>query len=283
MVGALSCDLFATAPDLPPGTQRLEPLPVFAFWWDLVQSCSGRTASMTDVRWLVSPQVVVDGHEYQGYWWENGNRILLSDSRLKDGSVVRHEMLHAILRRGDHPPEFFADRCAGEVACNDCLPDGYGATAGDRAGAQSVTASELDVTVDVRQPGNTYGVHSGVLAFTVRARNPLNRPVWVSIPADRTFEHRIVGAGITSGVYWTLEPRFYFGAGESRTMVFDVELCLAGSYTARGSFAGQASTEVPVLVAADGEDDALCGTWRDDGPPGLRPLGPSAGLGARSR
>jgi hypothetical protein len=41
-----------------------------------------------------------------------------------NAAIVRHEMLHDLLGRGDHPAEYFQRRCAAVVACNEaCRAD----------------------------------------------------------------------------------------------------------------------------------------------------------------
>jgi hypothetical protein len=45
-------------------------------------------------------------------WWvRNGNRIYLPANALGEEWLVRHEMLHALLQTGTHPPEVFIDAC----------------------------------------------------------------------------------------------------------------------------------------------------------------------------
>jgi hypothetical protein len=44
---------------------------------------------------------------------------------VEQGALVRHEMLHDLLGRGDHPAEFFQRRCGAVVYCNaECRADG---------------------------------------------------------------------------------------------------------------------------------------------------------------
>jgi hypothetical protein len=70
------------------------------------------------VRWYVVPNsdyFVVDGKQYDGMWYSHFHYITLASAYLSSGLVVRHEMLHDLLDRTDHPPEYFRDRCAGLV------------------------------------------------------------------------------------------------------------------------------------------------------------------------
>jgi hypothetical protein len=51
--------------------------------------------------------------------------VVLASPFIDDPGVVRHEMLHDLLNRGDHPAEYFQGKCAGVVVCNeDCRADG---------------------------------------------------------------------------------------------------------------------------------------------------------------
>ena len=123
----ISCASDTTAPPLPPDAREFTPEAVYRDWWAQVEQCSGRTAVFDDVRWYVVPgedPFRVDGVAYPvlGYWERQGNRIVLlqyvPDSR---AALIRHEALHAILRRTDHPAEFFVERC-GEVITSQDWP-----------------------------------------------------------------------------------------------------------------------------------------------------------------
>lgn len=71
--------------------------------------------------------VLGDGVEYDAYWMAAGNRIIIARRFVRDGLIVRHEILHALLGRGDHPPEYFRRRCAGIVDRNaECRAEAAG-------------------------------------------------------------------------------------------------------------------------------------------------------------
>ena len=45
-------------------------------------------------------------------------------AKVENPLVVRHEMLHELLGRGDHPAEYFQRRCGSVVICNEvCRED----------------------------------------------------------------------------------------------------------------------------------------------------------------
>jgi hypothetical protein len=108
-----------TAPELslPLGARRFTPEPIFREWWAQVEACAGRQASFDAVSWYVVPGEVpfeAPGvpHPVLGYWHAADNRIVLLEWVPNRTSLVRHEALHAILQRADHPEEYFEERCA---------------------------------------------------------------------------------------------------------------------------------------------------------------------------
>ena len=123
-----SCRDFAVlAPELPPKAEPIAPLAIYSEWWRAAEECSGRTAPMTRVQWFVVPgsdSFAYQGTRYDGYWWNGVHWITLAEGRVQDPGIVRHEMLHDLLGRGDHPAEFFQLRCKTVVVCNeDCRAD----------------------------------------------------------------------------------------------------------------------------------------------------------------
>jgi hypothetical protein len=50
--------------------------------------------------------------------------ILLAGEKVTDAGIVRHEMLHELLGRGDHPARYYQQLCANVVTCNEaCRED----------------------------------------------------------------------------------------------------------------------------------------------------------------
>ena len=92
----------------------------YAVWWQWTERCSGHTGDFEAVSWLRSPdeQIVIGSERYAAFWFRAGNRIVVAAPYLRDGPIVRHEMLHALLARGDHPAGYFQERCAGVVGCD---------------------------------------------------------------------------------------------------------------------------------------------------------------------
>jgi hypothetical protein len=102
---------------LPKGAVALDPPPViYSVYWGEVEQCSGETADFSSIKWYYVPG---DGGfqsgnsaDVVGVWEPQGNSITLAQYVMDNPLVVRHEMLHAILKRTDHPPQYFADYCA---------------------------------------------------------------------------------------------------------------------------------------------------------------------------
>ena len=278
--GAAACDLFSTAPDLPDSATPIAARPVYAFWWELMEHCSGRTGNLATVTWFAAPEVLMHDRYYNGYWWENGNRILLAQSNVLHGPTVRHEMLHALLQDGDHPPEYFGRRCGSEVGCLDCIETTFGAAPADIERAIDVGPSVLQLSVRAEWPHPGFGLDPGQLVIVVTARNPSSQPLWVRLRTSMTFGQEIFGPTTRSAYEWTVERRYFFGPGQERRMVSDVHLCEAGTYTVRGYFSDATSEElqfeIPATSPSEGCPVDLPG-WRDQrqSPTALSPAHPS--------
>lgn len=118
VLAAMGCNLSTGPAPLPDGAVPFDPPAHYALWWSETQQCAGRGASLHDVQWFVVPDAEtfrLRGKEWAGWWWASGNRIILAELYREHALTVRHEMLHAILQRGDHPAQYFADRCRGLV------------------------------------------------------------------------------------------------------------------------------------------------------------------------
>lgn len=106
---------------LPNGAEPFVPEAVYREWWAQMEHCSRESASFDDVRWYVvrgEEPFRVQGVDYPvvGYWDPQANRIVLLEYLTNQRApIIRHEALHAILRRTDHPPEYFVDRCGATI------------------------------------------------------------------------------------------------------------------------------------------------------------------------
>ena len=178
------CDV--TGPHLPPGAEQFVPPAVYQQWWNLTQECSGLTASFNDVTWYRVPGAadipLGDGSSVNGRWDATGNRIILAGDSELHGDLVRHEMLHALLRHASHPRSAFIGRCSGTVVCiEECITDGGAAALPDPA-AQVVSPSTLQIGVEVSPSAPASSVNSGTFMMVVTAKNTLAHPVIVQLP-----------------------------------------------------------------------------------------------------
>ena len=115
-------------PELPAAAEALTPPAVYADWWRSTENCAGLQGDLSRVSWFVVPgrtSFTYGTGQYDGYWWNGVHWILLAGEKVDNPLVVRHEMLHELLGRGDHPAEYFQRRCAAVVICNEeCREDG---------------------------------------------------------------------------------------------------------------------------------------------------------------
>jgi hypothetical protein len=113
---------------LPPDARPFTPEPIYLTWWMQMETCSGLSADFTGVGWYVVPGedpfiAPALGRTVLGYWQRAGNRIVLLEFVPSRTALVRHEMLHALLQRGDHPAAYFIDRCGAVIDGPGLLPD----------------------------------------------------------------------------------------------------------------------------------------------------------------
>ncbi|HVX38615.1 MAG TPA: hypothetical protein VHB25_03495 [Gemmatimonadaceae bacterium] len=244
-----------TGPAFPAEAVQMQPPAVYQLWWNAVERCAGTTGDFNAVRFYQDPgQSIVrtNGDSANGYWFRDGNRIVVGQYRIYDGQLVRHEMLHALIGRtaGDgHPPEYFVQKCGGIVHCAGACLTERGPVPTPSLNATTVDASKMaiDVTIDPAQADQSK--YDGWITVLVRERNPLASSVWVDVPS---------GVGITiGGVTLGLEPisggRVGFLPGETHQQMFDVHLpdltfLAAGAYGVRGFFASDTTPPIPVTL-----------------------------------
>ena len=121
LAGGCREGLIVAPPDLPQTAEAFTAPDEYSSWWQATETCAGLTGNMSRVHWFVVPSTqsfYYRGTLYDGYWWDDYHWITLASAKVDDGGIVRHEMLHDLLGRGDHPPEFFQSRCGTVVTCN---------------------------------------------------------------------------------------------------------------------------------------------------------------------
>ncbi|MBK8250999.1 MAG: hypothetical protein IPK85_26920 [Gemmatimonadetes bacterium] len=118
---SMACQSAVAPRPLPPGSREFIPEAIYRRWWQQMEQCAGRTAPFDAVRWFLIPGDVpfrIAGHDRPalGYWDPADNRIVLLEF-LPDrrASYIRHEALHAILRRVDHPDAYFVQKCGATI------------------------------------------------------------------------------------------------------------------------------------------------------------------------
>jgi hypothetical protein len=96
----------------PAGSQPWEAPAVYREWWDKTEACSGLSGNFDRVEWMVVP-----GESFRcssgncvGHW-EPGHTIFLASDWTMHEMVVRHEMLHDLMRRSGHPSPPFGSSC----------------------------------------------------------------------------------------------------------------------------------------------------------------------------
>jgi len=199
----------------------------------MVESCSGLQGSLAEVSWYQVPgSETVDrsGDEVAGYWAPAGNRIVLGGEATLDGLLVRHEMLHALVRQlKGHPREYFLERCGGVVSCgSSCIADA-GPTPSIDAAIPRVTSDVLKLFVSIEPNLPSSAVDGGVFAVIVSATNPNAYPIVVT-PSPNALNHSFFytffgSAGGISGWVEALDSGMrYFAAGETKRQYFDFSI-----------------------------------------------------------
>jgi hypothetical protein len=104
---------------LPAGAQSLFPPAIFETWWQEVEQCSGKTGDFTAITWYYVPGTggfpVGSDPNVVGLWQPKLHAITLAQYVRENPDVLRHEELHAILNRVDHPAEYFVQKCGSLV------------------------------------------------------------------------------------------------------------------------------------------------------------------------
>lgn len=250
----------------PPLDARVVRLPVPAVyprWWAMVETCSGKSSSLPAVSWFHSPgssTVDRDGTAVAGYWAPNSNSIVLAGESVMDGSIVRHEMLHAILRKSSgHSRKDFLERCLGVVSCGpDCRRD-----AGDHPAVDPdvirASSEAFDVSAYVIPAEPSSDLEGGVFTVVVSARNVSSAPV-LFIPTGPSVAFSVAVFGGDGGIGLSNQitdlSAVYFRAGETKRHFFDFSIGTGlpgksvrpGLYTVTGAYGSRAFTLENVTI-----------------------------------
>jgi hypothetical protein len=117
ILGTLAaCEALAPPGPIPDHAHQIEPPAEYRGWWSATELCSDLTGRFEAIEWYVVPgasTIPTESGPKVGVWSRSsaGTRIVLAGNYAGSELVVRHEMLHALLDRGGHPPEYFEERC----------------------------------------------------------------------------------------------------------------------------------------------------------------------------
>jgi len=253
-------------PALPADAEAFSPPPVYSTWWKMTEACSTLTGSLAGVTWYQTTEVVHDTHSgdvIAGYWVPGSNRIVLTNSVMMNGGIVRHEMLHALLQRGRHPRGQFLGNCAGTVDCEDACAADAGSYPAPPESPIAVPGDSIEITLDVEPRTPARNIDEGRFSLTVFARNRSAHWVTASpaagIDARQTFSFDVHGAnGTQAGDQRAIDPsQTIFAPHETKRQVFDLVIgdypftnqLLPGDYVARGAFAGWWSSDSSFVIS----------------------------------
>lgn len=253
---------------LPHGSERFDPPPLYQKWWEMTEACSGRTGRLSDIAWYVVPgaTTVSEGTgDFNGIWSPGDNTIVLAGDSRMIGTLVRHEMLHALLYDGGHPRAVFLGTCGGVVACiEECIADA-GPPPTPASTTPRVPPDSIDVHIGVDPSTPNGAMLGGWFALTVTAHNPADHAVVVLLPpsgdAGPSGSFRWSLSGQSGAIYddRAYDPGVaYFAAGETKRDVFDLFVgattdgnsdMAPGDYIAVGGYGGHGSASVHVSLA----------------------------------
>jgi hypothetical protein len=231
MLFAVACTEISSARG-PTGSEHFDAPPVYARWWKMVETCSGVSGSLPAVSWYVLPNatsIPSVGEFVGGYWQEEGNQIVLIGEAQMAGPIVRHEMLHALLKDATHQRRFFLERCGGVLECTgQCIVDA-GPAPSLPPGTQYVVPDSLTIGVEIDPLVPRSDSLGGYFTITVLAENTASHPVVLYSPPDGdsppifTFGYIFGSSGVGLGFFdhaWDTEAAV-FGPGETKREIFD--------------------------------------------------------------
>ena len=254
-------------PDLPANAEEFTPPPVYVRWWSMTQSCSGLSGDLSAVTWFMVPgvsTVSLNGKAVEGYWSLAGNRIVIAGAGRLAGGIVRHEMLHALMKAAGHPRAKFLGECGGVVYCTEaCISDAGPPPSPDPAAVQ-IGPEPLEVRVDVEPATPSRAADDGFFAVIVSVRNPRTSPVVVQLPPQpigggaTSYVFDVAGQStVLSGFEFALDPSVSsFGPGETKRHVFDFRIATdgasrslpPGTYTLRAGYGGHLVSAAPLVL-----------------------------------
>ena len=96
-------------PFAPTGAVPFTPAVNLDSLWAVDRACSGLSGDWHRITWFEVPgYTFATPHGQMGGWWSPPHTIYLAESQAVAFMTIRHEMLHDLLQRDDHPPVFAA-------------------------------------------------------------------------------------------------------------------------------------------------------------------------------
>jgi len=251
---------------LPSGAQRFSPPSQYRAWWSLTEACSGLRGNFNNVAWYIDRRAEtfsLEGAGVNGAWYGgNPNRIVLGDSEEFDGTLVRHEMLHALLGSAGHPRQQFLANCGDIVVCVErCVADAGGPPDTSETAA-ILDSTALPAAILIAPDTVSLSADSGWITITVSVTNVTSSPGLVPVAfygPNQSYPITIVNYGSTpawSGLtqyqmdyYITVAPNGM--AGSTRRVVFDHQIAAgtASQYVIKGLFS-ESTPPTQVLTVA---------------------------------
>jgi len=207
---------------------------------------------------------MVKDQPVEAYWESNGNFVVLSDGTRYAGALVRHEMLHALIRNTRHSRAFYLERCAGVVSCGpSCIADAEPITV--PATTPVVPSDSIDVWSTIEPSTPTSDIDSGFFTVTVWARNHSLHAVVVKLPPSGdpspsfSFSYQIPASNPVSRSDRAFDPSsYYFLPGETKKRVFDLavktatismqDMIVPGVYQVSGAYGPHAASAVSLAI-----------------------------------
>jgi hypothetical protein len=101
-----------TAPTVGDGIQRLDAPAIYRTWYSEVKACSGLTGNYDALTLRTATNIAVGNDVFSGYWTPPHTiTIRFETVWLYDETLIKHEFLHDVLQRGDHPAQYFNGVC----------------------------------------------------------------------------------------------------------------------------------------------------------------------------
>lgn len=93
---------------------RFTPPPIYTFWRAQVEQCSG-LRNDTPISYWVASTVTLGKDGVLGMYVRSNQHIIFGLGNETVDWIVRHEMLHHLVNKPDHPKEYFDVKCAAVV------------------------------------------------------------------------------------------------------------------------------------------------------------------------